>query len=100
MIIYQLHEYGGEYEDSFDRIVGSFTSKKRAEEEKRIREEKEVSEIALSEKCVACPLFSAWEAPEKTFECLEKMCKEHCEHFEKIPSQLPRPFLGMDEACK
>lgn len=34
MIVYQLHKCGGEWEDSFDYIIGSYLRKERAEEEK------------------------------------------------------------------
>lgn len=34
MKIYQLHEYGGEWEDRYDYIIGSYLRKERAEEEK------------------------------------------------------------------
>lgn len=31
--IYQIHEMGGEYEDRFDNVVGSYLHKERAERE-------------------------------------------------------------------
>lgn len=31
--IYQIHEQGGEYEDRFDNVVGSYLHKERAERE-------------------------------------------------------------------
>ena len=34
MTIYQIHEYNGEWDDFTDRIIGSYISKERAEEEK------------------------------------------------------------------
>lgn len=40
MKIYQIHEYGGEWKDSYDFIVGSFVSRERAILEKK-RLEKE-----------------------------------------------------------
>ena len=33
MKIYQLHKFGGEWEDSYDYIIGSYLRKERAEEE-------------------------------------------------------------------
>ena len=34
MKIYQLHKYGGEFEEAYDYIIGSYFRKERAEEEK------------------------------------------------------------------
>lgn len=59
MIIYQLHEYGGEeYEYSYDRIIGSYLRKERAEEEKAKAEAKEIERIAYSDKCDKCPYLN------------------------------------------
>jgi Na+/melibiose symporter-like transporter len=41
MKIYQLHKYGGEWEDAYDYIIGTYWLKKRAEEEKSKAEAKE-----------------------------------------------------------
>ena len=57
MKIYQVHGYGGEWEDSYDYIIGSYLSEKRAYEEMNefIEEEEYLRE--LHEKCIHCPLF-------------------------------------------
>lgn len=43
MKIYQIHEYGGEWEDKYDWIVGSYLSEERAMKE-HMRLEKEYEE--------------------------------------------------------
>ena len=57
MKIYQLHEYGGEYEDSYDRIIGSYLRKERAEEEKAKAEVKEKELREHHNRCSRCPLI-------------------------------------------
>lgn len=61
MLIYQLHEYGGQWEDSFDYIIGSYLKKERAEEEKAKAEAKEKELIEQHKKCNDCPyLYDAF----------------------------------------
>ena len=57
MRIYQLHKYGGEWEDSFDIIIGSYLRKERAEEEKAKAEAEEDRLIERSKKCNNCPFI-------------------------------------------
>lgn len=57
MKIYQLHEYGGEWEDSFDYIIGSYLRKERAEEEKVKAEAKENELAERGRKCNRCPFL-------------------------------------------
>lgn len=57
MKIYQLHKYGGEWEDSFDIIIGSYLRKERAEEEKTKAEAEEDRLIERSKKCNHCPFI-------------------------------------------
>lgn len=58
MIIYQLHEVEGEYEDFSDIIVGSYVRKQCAEAEKtkRIKEQKEKEKQA--KKCSKCKVVN------------------------------------------
>lgn len=61
MKIYQLHKYGGEWEDHFDYIIGSYLRKERAEEEKAKYEAKEKVVMEQSKKCEDCPyLYDAY----------------------------------------
>ena len=57
MIIYQLHEFSGQWEDFRDYIIGSYIRKERAEEEKYNAEIKEKELIEQSGKCFACPFI-------------------------------------------
>lgn len=56
MKIYQIHEYGGEWEDSYDYIVGSYLLKEKAIDEKERLEKEEEYLRALIYKCRRCPL--------------------------------------------
>lgn len=69
MKIYQLHEYGGEYEDYFDRIIGSYLHKERAEEEKFRAETEERILTEQAEKCENCPFLT------EQFSDLDKLWK-------------------------
>lgn len=60
MKIYQLHEYGGEYEDYFDYIVGSFMRRERAEEMKEKLETEAKQLRAKSDKCNQCPVYNEY----------------------------------------
>ena len=53
MKIYQIHEWGGEWEDRYDYIVGSYLLEEKAiaEKERLEAEEKEAA------KCNICPLY-------------------------------------------
>lgn len=55
MKIYQLHKYGGEWEDAYDHIIGSYMGKERAEEEKAKAEAEEHELKEWSNKCDDCP---------------------------------------------
>ena len=58
MKIYQIHEYGGFWEDRFDDIVGSYLSEEKALAEKERLEKEEGSYIKQMEKCSKCPLYN------------------------------------------
>lgn len=57
MVIYQLHECRGEWEDYRDSIIGSYLRRERAEEEKIKEEIIEAKLIERSEKCRNCPFL-------------------------------------------
>jgi hypothetical protein len=57
MVIYQLHECGGEWEDYYDHIIGSYLRKERAEEEKAKAEAKEKVKVEKGNKCKRCPFM-------------------------------------------
>ena len=79
MIIYQLHKIGGQWEDAYDYIIGSYLKKERAEEEK-IKAEQEEQELRnQSEKCNECPyLYDYFIGNEKLLEyCPKAELKEY-----------------------
>ena len=57
MKIYQLHEIGGEWEDRYDYIIGSYLRKERAEEEKTKAETEEKKLVEHSKRCNRCPFL-------------------------------------------
>ena len=57
MKIYQLHERGGEWEDYYDYIRGSFLRKESAIEEKIKAEVRQKEEIKQGHKCYHCPFI-------------------------------------------
>ena len=76
MKIYQLHEYGGEYEDFRDYIIGSYLRKERAEEEKAKAEAEEQKIREQACRCSNCPFVG--EKPAKLKTLLAKH-KGYCE---------------------
>ena len=76
MKIYQLHQCGGEWEDHFDYIVGSYLRKERAEEEKERREHKEKEYRELSRHCSGCPILNDGDDDK-----IIRMCKKYCDKF-------------------
>lgn len=57
MKIYQLHECGGQWEDGYDLIIGSYLRKERAEQEKVKVEEKLRKLMANAKRCRNCPFL-------------------------------------------
>ena len=84
MKIYQIHEYGGEWEDAYDYIVASYLSEDKALAEKE-RLEKENAEMI---KCNDCPLYYC--PSECDLKCGSKECdkqavnstKKYCNDYE------------------
>lgn len=52
--IYQIHRYGGEWEDAYDYIVASYLSKEKAIMRKTVLELEEEQDRKQSEKCHEC----------------------------------------------
>lgn len=77
MKIYQIHEYGGKWEDSFDNIIGTYLSQSRAEEEKAKAEFKDKKDKELSRHCSSCPLCSELGRGDK----VAKKCEQYCNQF-------------------
>ncbi len=78
MKIYQLHQYGGEWEDSYDYIVGSYLRKERAEEAMAIFQRVDQIKVKESRQCCCCPLFnSSTDDSDK----LKEECIAYCDRF-------------------
>lgn len=82
MKIYQIHEYGGQWEDRYDYIVASYLSEEKAIKEK---ERLEIEEEGLM-KCSSCPLyFCEDDCDNNCLECnkhrVEK-AKSYCKNYE------------------
>lgn len=82
MKIYQIHEYGGEWEDRYDYIVGSYISHDKAIAEKeRLEKEEEIKR-----KCKSCPLyFCDLDCDEDCDECYKHQvnkAKKYCDRYE------------------
>ena len=77
MKIYQLHKYGGEWEDAFDHIIGSYLRKERAEEEKVKAKLRDEEDRKLSRHCLNCPLCNGWSLNNE----VAKKCEEYCDKF-------------------
>ena len=77
MIIYQIHEYSGEYEDYRDYIVGTYLHKEKAvakmEELQMIESEKRDK----NKKCSSCPIADI-DFIADTFAAMSKSCAEYC----------------------
>lgn len=58
MKIYQIHCYGGEWEDKYDYIVGSYLSLEKSITEKERLEKEQEDIIRQLEKCSECPLYN------------------------------------------
>lgn len=79
--IYQIHEKGGEYEDCFDHIVGSYLRKERAEEAIKTLQDEEEKRRARALKCQNCPVHDC--------DCNNYLViSEYCEDFDDAYEQV------------
>lgn len=61
MVVYQIHEAGGEWEDKYDMIVGTYLSERKAEVERQKLEAEEYKRVVRAKKCDDCPLYDSWD---------------------------------------
>ena len=80
MKIYQLHKYGGEWEDAYNYIIGSYFRKERAEEEKTKAELKYEEDRELSRHCDNCPIVNNWNLDDE----VARECEKYCDRFKYI----------------
>lgn len=57
MVVYQIHERGGSYEDAYDFIRATYLSKEKAEKEWKALVNAETDRNKLAEKCNKCPIY-------------------------------------------
>ena len=78
--IYQIHEMGGQYEESFDDVIGSYLRKERAEEVLKILRDKEDKRLEQALKCQDCPVHDRG--------CTNRLIiGEYCEAFDGAYTQ-------------
>ena len=83
MKIYQIHQYGGEWEDAYDIIISSYLSEEKAQAELERLEDEE----ANSPSCYKCPLYycpdncdlecGSEECKEQALRLVKEFCKEY-----------------------
>ena len=80
MKIYQLHKYGGKWEEAYDYIIGSYFRKERAEEEKMKAELQDAADKHLSHHCSNCPMVDGWSLNDE----VAKKCERYCDKFKYV----------------
>ena len=75
MKIYQIHETGGEWEDKYDMIAGSYLNARKAEIECQKLQVEEDKRVERAQKCNDCPLYGSWEPlSEQVIEAAKRYC--------------------------
>lgn len=77
MKIYQLHKYGGEWEDAYDHIIGTYLNKEKAEAAMAERHASDRRDAEYVEHCGMCPYWNSED--ETTVELRDKMLA-YCDH--------------------
>lgn len=94
MKIYQIHEYGGEWEDKFDWIVSSYLSEEKAIAEMKCLEVDEKNIRESYDRCRRCPLYvysKYWS---------EDDIEMYCDRYEPFDQNKHNPDeYGDDEKC-
>lgn len=96
MKIYQIHETGGQYEDYFDYIVGTYLHKDKAEIDMQILIDKEELRRQEYEKCQSCPIGNL-DLNVDTIEAMRSICQEYCDS-SQIFEQLYDEYVCENEA--
>lgn len=80
MKIYQIHRYGGEWDDRFDDVVGTYLDKGRAMEKMAALEKEDECKVEHSHMCMDCPLWDEWSRYD---DVVVQKAKEYCADFTK-----------------
>ena len=81
MKIYQLHQYGGSWEDAYDDIIGTYLHKEKAEEAITRFKEKERLAQELNRHCNNCPMLNSATLDSDK---LAEECAAYCNHFVRV----------------
>ena len=100
MKIYQIHDYGGEWEDRFDYIIGSYLSKEKAEA--KMEHLKSDEELAM--KCNSCPLYYCSNDYDCGMNCNQcnfiERAKQYCDRYEPFDANKHNPEeYDRDDRC-
>ena len=77
MVIYQIHEHSGEYEDYRDRIVGSYLNEEKAKARKEELEHIEAEKQAKSDHCSGCPIDDT-DTMSEDLDTVVLICSKYC----------------------
>ena len=83
MIIYQIHEHSGMYEDFRDTIVGTYLKKDKAEQAMKALIKQDKAQIKLLEKCRKCPIDDL-DLHDDTLEVMQSACIKFCKKAEVV----------------
>lgn len=77
MKVYQIHEIGGQYENYYNDIVGSYECPNRMQQEleRLIKNEQHLFEHG--EKCAHCPITNGCKDMTEAFSAVKDYCSEH-----------------------
>ena len=78
MKIYQIHKYGGEWEDAYDYLVGSYLRKERAEEVMAEKQEENQRREEYVRHCNHCPYCDYFDQNDN--KALADKMREYCDH--------------------
>lgn len=98
MKIYQIHEIGGEYEDYFNYIVGTYLYKDKAELEMRKLIEIEEARQNKYAKCQNCPVNDFDIIADDRFDVICKACQEYCDNADIIEDDEYDEFFCKNQA--
>lgn len=73
MVVYQIHECGGSYEDAYDFIRATYLSKEKAIQELISLSNAEACRNKLAERCNKCPIHS-YTINKKVIDKTKKYC--------------------------
>ena len=77
IILYELHEKGGEYEDYTDCVIKRSFNYNEILEAKKKAEKEEKEAIELSRRCNECPICDSWDR--KDTDKLAEECRAYCD---------------------